>query len=338
MSAKHSDPPHLEIRFSLPNWIDIEEGAVGRATYEQAARVACYIFAHDRERWSRDPSPTRDEWHTQVVAALDTLRISDDNEIDQDPHGFRSMLRRESDVDGQIRFRFVAESSAAGLTGLIRSGREDPRGILKVLVVDVGAGSTDIGYLLKTDQALCQLPPANTCQVAGEDLSRRILEIYRSQGRRISFDEAELIKIGGIETEWLKHPTVKDWIQRVADHVREYVTVLTDKRWLPFEPGLGLLVTGGSGAVAGLSNAILEAATEGLGAQRIATSVIRATKLLVLPLDGAAARDVNRLAVALGASSDELPRLGFFEKIDPPMTSPTVRPPTNWTGLGRRRR
>lgn len=331
-------PQHLQIRFSLPNWIDIEEGAIGRATYEQAARVACHIFTMKRDGWSREPRPSRENWQAQVARALGVLEISDDAAIDQAPQGFRSMLKREWEVDGNSRFRFVAESSAAGLTGLTRSGGEDQRGVLKILVVDVGAGSTDIGYLLKTDQALCQLPPANTCQVAGEDLSRRILEIYRSKGRRISFDEAELLKIGGRETDWLKHPTVKDWIQRIAEHVREYVTVLTDKRWLPYEPGLAVLVTGGSGVVSGLNKGILQAATDGLREQKISVPTIRATKLLTLALAGPAARDVNRLAVALGASSDELPRLNYFEKLDPPMPRTTVKPPRNWTGLGGKRR
>ena len=55
-------PDNVEIRFSLPNWVDISEGAVGRACYEQAARVACRIFTDNREGWSRDSRPMLSEW------------------------------------------------------------------------------------------------------------------------------------------------------------------------------------------------------------------------------------------------------------------------------------
>ena len=278
-------PDLLEIRFSLPNWVDIDSGAVGRATYEQAARVACNIFVADRTSWVQEQQPRRLVWQKRVSRALDELGISDDLPIDHHPQGFRTLLKQECKINDNTRFRFVAESSAAGLTGLLRSDQEDALGVLKILVVDVGAGSTDIGYLLKTKQALCQLPPANTCQIAGENLSRRILDIYRSRGRQISFDEAELIKTTGSETGWRKHPTVKDWINAIADHVREYVSVVTDKRWLPYQPGLFVFVTGGSGVVPGLDKALLDATIDGLRSQKISATV-RGTKGLTIALRG----------------------------------------------------
>jgi hypothetical protein len=80
----------------------------------------------------------------------------------------------------------------------------------------------------------------------------------------------------------MKHPSVEDWIQRIAHHVREYVSVLTDERWLPCEPGLLVLVTGGSGVVPGLGQAILQATTDGLRQQKISATAIAGTRLLTL--------------------------------------------------------
>ena len=333
-------PDEIDVRFSLPNWVDIAEGAVGRACYEQATSVACYLFASDPGAWQAVSRPMREKWQELVQSALKVLDISDDCEIDTDRQGFRSMLQRTHGAAGGVRFRFVAESSAAGLAGLRRTDEEENKYLRKILVVDVGAGSTDIGYVIRsvppkdvgTSEALCQLPPANTCQIAGEDLSRRIVEIYRSQGRDISLDEAEIIKIAGEDSEWLTHQAVTDWIHGIAEHVRGYVYGIPDRRWLRYLPGLQVLVTGGSGVVAGLREAILSAAADGLRQRGISSSVIGATIPISLALEGPAAQDANRLAVALGAASEDLPRLSYLQKLDPPMQEPTVRVAPSWTG------
>src|SRR5207249_2472860 len=110
------------------------------------------------------------------------------------------------------------------------------------------------------------------------------------------------------------------------------VAGIPDKRWLPYEPGLLVLVTGGSGVVAGLPQAVTNAATDGLRELGITTSLVNATQPMTLALQGPAARDANRLAVSLVAASEELPKLSYFEELDPPMPHPTVRPGKSWTG------
>lgn len=340
-SAVGRQPGEIDIRFSLPNWVDLAEGAVGRAYYEQAARVACYMFASDREAWSRAPRPVREQWQDDVKKAMKVLDISDDSKIDtDDPQGFRSMLQRNPDVGSGVTFRFVAESSAAGLVGLRVTEEDEGRFLRKILVVDVGAGSTDIGYVIRSippkdsgaNEALCQLPPANTCQIAGEDLTRRIVGIYRSRGENIGFGEAELRKIVGADKEWLRHPNVTDWIRSIAEHVRSYVNDVPDRHWLPEMPGLQVLITGGSGVVAGLREAILSAAAEGLRQRGISVNVINATRPMILKMGGPAATDANRLAVAFGAASEDFPRLTYLTKMGPPMPKPTVRVAPSWTG------
>lgn len=325
-------PANIEVRFSLPNWVDAESGAVARAHYEQAARVACYRFASHRSAWSRESRPTRRQWEKIVEEVLHTLSLSDDSPIDDDPRGFRSMLGRVSEVGQGVRFRFVAESSAAGLAGLRRTGEEDPGYLRKILVVDVGAGSTDIGYVLRSipndpnaNEALCQLPPANTCEIAGDDLTRRIVEIYQSQGRVIATGEAEQIKVTGDDTKWLQYPAVNQWIENISAHVKHYVAGIPDRRWLPYKPGLQVLVTGGSGVVPRLKDSIKAAVEKGLRSRRTDSEVVDATEEMQLILRGPGARNANRLAVALGAASEELPMLSYFEKLDPPMPYARVR-------------
>lgn len=340
-----TEPDEVEVRFSLPNWVDIDEGAVGRAWYEQAARVACHIFAADRKEGSRVFSPVREEWQLRVQQALGELNISDDSEISRDHEGFSVLLQRPPyKIAEGVAFRFVAESSGAGLAGLrneeMEAGIEENKYLRKILVVDVGAGSTDIGYVLRSipparsgaREALCQLPPANTCQVAGAELSRAIVDIYRSRGDVIGFDEAERLKTVGENKEWLTHPAVAEWRRTISDHVRRYVTDVADKRWLHLVPGLQVLVTGGSAVVPGLREEILAAATDALKQRVIPLDVVVATSLIGLRLEGPMANDANRLAVALGAASEDLPRLSYFPKLDPPMPVSTVRPRPSWTG------
>lgn len=336
------EPDNVEFRFSLPNWVGINEAAVARASYEQAARVACHVFVKDRRSWSRLPNPVREDWQASVRHALEELRISDEFEINASTKDFASLLEQTFTVAQGVTFRFVAESSAAGLTGLrdLEGELEGHKYLRKILVVDVGAGSTDIGYVLRTipqgkssaNEVLIQLPPANTCRFAGEELSRCIVEIFRSRGDRISLDEAETRKTIGEDKDWLDHPAVDEWRRSIAEHVLSYVTDIPDQRWLPENPALQILITGGSGVVGGLGERILEAAKTGLERRGVSQGVIAATSLMRLNLEGPAANDANRLAVALGAASEDLPKLTYYAELGPPMPVQTVRPVRSWTG------
>lgn len=333
------EPESVEIRFSLPNWVGSDNAAAARSSYEQAARVACQIFVKERRGWSQESTPNREKWHSTVGAVLDELRISNDTEVATATKDFAALLQHTFTVAPDVTFRFVAESSAAGLTGLrdIEAELEGHKYLRKILVVDVGAGSTDIGYVLRTipqgaSEALIQLPPANTCSFAGEELSLSIVEIYRSRGERITHAEAELIKTVREDKDWLTHPAVDQWRSRIADHVLSYVSDLPDRRWLPEEPALQVLITGGSGVVSGLDEKILEAVKRGLERCAAPQTVIDATSLMKLSLVGSAATDANRLAVALGAASDDFPRLNYYTELKPPMPHAPVRRVPGWTG------
>jgi hypothetical protein len=328
-----TQPDKIDVRFSLPNWVGLPGAAVARAKYEQAGRVACYMFVQDRDRWLHIPKPLRSEWRAAVARALSDLNLSDDSE--RSNKDFREAIQSEFEVDKCISFRFVAESSAAGLTGLQESeGASSPQ-LTKILVVDVGAGSTDIGYVLRTipsgTQRLVQLPPANTCEIAGEALTRCIVEIYRGKGEKITFREAELRKLVQSDRDWLSHNSVTEWKRGIAEHVRTYVAGVADERWLPEKPPLHILVTGGSGTVAGLQAEILLAAKKGLEQRNIHPNLINGTTLMTLDTDGPWATDVNRLAVALGAASEELPKLSYQPNLGPAVSEVPVRAEQGWT-------
>jgi hypothetical protein len=53
---------------------------------------------------------------------------------------------------------------------------------------------------------------------------------------------------------------------------------------------------------------------------------------MTLDSGGPWANDVNRLAVALGAASEELPSLNYYESLGPPASAVPVRAARDWTG------
>jgi hypothetical protein len=130
----------------------------------------------------------------------------------------------------------------------------------------------------------------------------------------------------------LSYPSVTEWRRGIAEHVQRYVADIADERWLPYEPPLHVLVTGGSGIVNGLQDEILAAAKKGLEHRNIDSRVIDGTTLMTLDTAGPWANDINRLAVALGAASEELPKLSYWENLDPPAPVVPVRAARGWTG------
>lgn len=333
---------NTDVRFSLPNWVDTRDAAYARASYEQSAAVACQLF-HQTMKESNGTvvMMTIDRWRTLVTDARRELGVNDQTVVLDDPDGFRKLIESKHVSSKHPAFRFVVESSAAGLLGLRRGFElwDSKSQVLNLLVVDVGAGSTDIGYVLRTfpkegtaKVVLCQLPPAPTCSVAGEDLTLRIQEIRRAKGQSVSRDEAELIKISERNSTWSAHPTVKEWVEKVASHVCSYVQSLPDQRWLPYPPGARVLVTGGSAVVPGLKSAVVEAVKKGMNAKGIDARVIDGVDVMDLALKGPLAREANRLAVCLGSSDADLPRLAYHSRLDPPATHPTVRATrSSWT-------
>jgi hypothetical protein len=85
-----------------------------------------------------------------------------------------------------VKWSYLVESCAAGLPYLrdiiqdieeaAPAGRQ---GLGKLLIIDVGAGSTDVGYMLRTigtAENLFYFPPAATFEVAGNALTKALRE------------------------------------------------------------------------------------------------------------------------------------------------------------------
>lgn len=86
--------------------------------------------------------------------------------------------------DGKLRWGFITESGAAGLPYLRAMDIEDvpgAHGLAKLLVIDVGAGSTDIGYMLRVrhretrKEKLYYFTPASSFPVAGNELTKELM-------------------------------------------------------------------------------------------------------------------------------------------------------------------
>src|SRR5260370_14643603 len=119
------------------------------------------------------------------------------------------LVEREfvSPANGGISWRLAPESSAAGFPQLLRllmpveEAKKTQDHWVKLLVIDIGAGSTDAGYFISSrtfsgDLLLQYLRPAVTLDYAGERLTEMLKEHYlRYKNREITIQEAETIKL-----------------------------------------------------------------------------------------------------------------------------------------------
>jgi hypothetical protein len=317
-----------EIGFSLPNWLrgNDKKSKTALLHFHQAVNISCWAFDSIKhidlpcpgmpfpiERWKRIVSDGR------RACRCETEDISVDT-LTQDSYG----------VD-KLRWSYLVESCAAGLPYL-RSiittiEKEAPAGLAglgKLLVVDVGAGSTDIGYMLRTisregRENLFYFPPAATFEIAGNDLTERLRSYYEQRGEPITLSEAEARKLG--EVDWYKFEFASDWRLRIRRRTKEYVSVITDARWLPAEVPLQIVVTGGSGLVKGLKDEIKAGVMEGLEARGIHHQTIDKTRLIDERLSGwrfEAEAEYARRAVSIGAADLDKPALKYCARLDKP--------------------
>ncbi|MGB9237029.1 MAG: hypothetical protein WCC04_21685 [Terriglobales bacterium] len=325
----------IEIRFSLPNWIgdDLEHRTAHRRMFQTAVVVTGLLgnlgFA-GLPRVGQEIDVK--EWRTKVGATREST-------------GCQQLFEKDSPDSEQtftvgthqnIRFRLVAESCAAGFPQLEQllispeSARKTEDHWVKLLVVDVGAGSTDAGYFIssrRTDGKLLlnYLKPARTLDYAGEQLTEMIKEFYyRAKNRDMTIQEAETLKLGAPD-EWKTQQFVSDWKGRIAKSVASYISYVPDDARLGETsiPGLKILMTGGSGLVEDLGNAIREEVVEALLRRGVPGNVASRTEVLELTLDWPEDRiDRARRAVSIGAGSGSLAELKYRKALVPSVTGP----------------
>jgi hypothetical protein len=272
--------------------------------------------------WKQLVREARSEGHATTHSELDIENIT--------------QVRFESQSSG-ISWGFLTESGAAGLPYLRASEIESvpgAPGLAKLLVIDVGAGSTDVGYMLRVRnrkthaEKLYYFPPATSFPVAGNELTKAIMKHYAARGEPLTYREAEARKLQ--QTGWQELSFVKVWRDRIGEHVREYVDGVQDCRWLPLPVSLNVVITGGSGLVPGLKNQIAGAVREAFERRGFRSQTIEKVRILgshIPRLSYKTEAEYARRAVCLGATDSDKPGCKYLDKMDEAKNVTVVQAP-----------
>jgi hypothetical protein len=320
-----------DIGFSLPNWVEQEDEVQRMALrhFHQAVMVALAIFAHNE--LGKLPNPGEpfsiDQWRSLVAVFVEDFESSHSAGWGDGEQGIsaETLARKDTYHVGPFRCSYIVESCAAGLPYLKAMGdprEDDTPKIRKLLVVDVGAGSTDIGYMLRTispvdrQWVMNYFTPGNTHGLAGDDLTERIQRGLWDAGRRdVNFEEAQTEKERGVGGDW---PATLDWIRGIARHGADYIRVIDDTVRLPYDPPLEIILTGGSGpSIPNLAQEIRRQVVEALQARGFGQIAGRTdVASVVLPEYGLSdAIAYARQIVSLGAADPEKPRLSHLQRL-----------------------
>lgn len=324
---------NIEIGFSFPNWMwdNDDESRVAVNNYHQAIYVACYLFELYRNKLPIPSKPYNiSKWKALVDECLKKCTSLHDMDIQISEMTAHEYKLGEVRKKNQLTWKYLFESCAAGLPYLRNIDIQGPRGLPelgKLLVIDVGAGSTDIGYMIRTlnrttrKENLFYFTPAQTLNVAGNDLTKKIQDSFKTSGKPITFNEAENFKITNAP-KWIGKSFARQWRRKIMKYVKEYITNIPDKRWIDSEQApLQTIITGGSGLVEGLEQEINIGVSDGLKQRGLSNAVARDVIFIDKVLSGwqfAKKEEYARKAVAIGSSDRDKPSLKYREKMDPP--------------------
>jgi len=330
----------LDIAFSLPNWVvNVDRPyKVATANFLSSAAVAAHVALTNPlqalphpgvdfplQEWKRLVAAARKGGVAMTQPAMETL-----------------MQTRYATPVSNVCWGLINESGAAGLPYLrnleieTELGSPGVPGLAKLLVIDVGAGSTDVGYMLrvrnriKGNECLYILPPAASFGVAGNHLTEELVGHLRSQGQLVGRSDAEAQKIRSWAT-WQDLPFAEQWRSQIARQVQAYVQGVPDLLWLLRAMPLNIVLTGGSGLVPGLAGRIRDAVVEGLrlrGADPQALVTTTEHSLRGLALGDMA--EYGRRAVCLGASDSDRPGCKYVAQLDPPAPPRNRAPVRAW--------
>src|ERR1017187_5134900 len=320
----------VELGFSLPNWLaeDTRKATIAAGHFCEAVRVAVRVVVGQKA--ADLPAPGKPFSISSLKQWVADARAGTSGDHDKQPT-IEAVNKTAFSLSAEgPNWRFIVESGAAGLPYLRAmklSNRPGVAGLAKLLVIDVGAGSTDVGYMLKTSNVTTGAPtlyyfhPASTFAEAGNALTEELVKYYRAQNKPITWAEAEAEKIAN--TSWHKLPFVQLWIRHICDHVAQYIHGVPDERWLPMPVKLHMVVTGGSGLVPGLKKQIHDAVIDTLGRRKFDFKTDE--KLSVDAVDKykptfklETEAEVARRAVSFGAADPDKPGFHYIVKMDAP--------------------
>lgn len=308
------DSRELTVRFSYPNWLDQSRMPALRS-FRDACVVALNLYSSSVLQPRKDGAirVTRAQLKQFVEMYLSSTKGLGD-----------SLTGMVEDV----RWELVFESCAAGFpylvekeedifdTGISKRGEEGAGAVRKILVIDIGAGSTDICYLVRTRPpklerpVLVWLPAAPSFSKAGNELTAMILDRWRSAGHSRALGDAEAYKI--TSREWHGEQYCSDWCKEIARRAMDYPAQIDNPLHLNKNPAMEIVMTGGSSVVPPLKGHVL-GTPEDFGVKRALTlnGVMpgRADKTEFIPAHLTRLKDYNyaevevaKLAVCLGAS------------------------------------
>lgn len=243
------------IAFSYPNWLGADDRPAVE-NFRAAALTAVRIMANSPQSI---PMPGKPISWSDIGALVQKYKVN--------PAPSQSVGVSRETVDG-IEVRFVIESVAAALPvlNLLEQKNESYR---RLLVVDVGAGSTDIGYVCiyrdteNEDFHFVFFAPHPAFGNAGEVLTKKYLSVKRSG----SMQEAELSKISDSEAGRLRlvlGPVLESWNNEIARNAEQYCAGIELHSMQKATVPVDLVLTGGSSAVQDLSEAVRAHSSDGL--------------------------------------------------------------------------
>ena len=314
----------IELGFSFPNWLadPTEETLAAASNYRDAVAVAIELYAEnptDKLPHPGNSFPLR-QWKEMVTNTRRNMSAY----LNELPKFDVTNMTRVSFERAALSWGFLVESGAAGLPYLKRMNLEEVHGLpgfAKVLVVDVGAGSTDVGYMVHSqrketsDATFYYFPPASSFPEAGNTLTKDLRKYFAARGERMTLQEAEARKL--VDRSWIDAPFAGAWRRRIAEHIATYVEGIPDDLWLPKAVSLNIVLTGGSGLVSRLKEDVNEAVNRALKARKTAQATIRKTIVASGRIPGLKLADevkIAQCAVAIGASDSDRPGFKYIER------------------------
>jgi hypothetical protein len=320
----------VEVGFSLPNWLaeDTRRATIAAGHFCEAVEVAIHIAASQKA--TDLPAPGKPFSISRLKQWIADARAAIGKDHDKHPTIEAVNKTAFSLTPEGPKWRFIVESGAAGLPYLRAmklSNRPGVAGLAKLLVIDVGAGSTDVGYMLKTSNVTTGAPtlyyfhPASTFAEAGNALTEELVKYHRAQNKPLTWAEAELEKIA--DTSWHKLPFAQLWIRHICDHVAQYIHGVPDERWLPMPVKLHMVVTGGSGLVPGLRKQLHDAVIATLARRKFDFKTdenlsVDAVDKYKPTFNLETEAEVARRAVSFGAADPDKPGFRYMLKMDAP--------------------